>query len=169
MFKHLIKSLIILLLIPGLAMATAESCTYVCKSDGPNGGRKVTMTCTADSTDGSMDVTLDSTQLCDDGVTQVQDFMDPLWIYTITARPGGTAPTDASDFSMVDANGKTCVSATANGLNVIDATSTVEFYTEGPGGVSHYQRVDKDNDLTFSITNNIVNSAIIIFEWRLER
>ncbi len=112
----------------------------------------VLIQCTADASDGSMSAALN---------TETMNALSGRLIYNVTAYPGGTAPTDESDLAIVDSRGKSLMTAAGNGLNFIDSTTLTEKYTENAEGNDHYQSVHKGFPLTFTITGNSVNSAIM--------
>lgn len=103
-------------------------------------------TCTADAADGSVPALT---------VTGFYDF----YLFTIETWPGGTSPSDATDFTLSDATtGEDLLGGT--GADSIDATSTITLVPYSVGMDLFYTPIIK-GDLTLTITNNSVNSAII--------
>lgn len=117
----------------------------------------VLVTCTADASDASMSAAVPSTAMRQ---------LSGRYIYNIVTYPGGTAPTDNSDIAIADSDSYDVVTASGNGLNKIDATTTRAFYTEGPDGGDEYYLVHEDKTLTITQSNNSVNSAIVNYLFR---
>jgi hypothetical protein len=89
--------------------------------------------------------------------------VDGSFLYKVTVQPGGTAPTDASDLAITDSRSLSLMTAAGNGLDLVDATSTTQEYPEGPN-TDDFQMLHKAYPLTFVITNNSVNAAIVIID-----
>lgn len=147
------KILVILLcLFPASAWAGGTCVTTTESRYGPEDEKlKIVFACTADAADASMSYTLTESQMAN---------MHGLWTIIVTTYPGATAPTDASDLAITDGNGLAVMTAAGNGINFIDATSTLQEYTEGPNG-DQYFLADKEVPWTLTITNNLVNSAVV--------
>jgi hypothetical protein len=108
------------------------------------------LTCTCDTTPGTATATLG---------TEIMRNLSGKYGYTITTDPGSTAPTDASDLAISDSRGLALLTATVNGLNLVDATTTEQEYFEGPNGDS-YPLFSAAFPLTITLTNNAVNNSI---------
>lgn len=82
-----------------------------------------------------------------------------LYIYKFAIRYGGTS--DNSDLQILDEDGFTIISASGNGLNVIDnATNTSWIYGDGPtvGSTNAYPLGD-GKDWTITVTGNTENNS----------
>jgi hypothetical protein len=119
---------------------------------------RVTITLQADAADASLAVTLTAAQM---------EQLDGLFVYKVIVRPGATAPTDASDLAIEDSRGLVLMDATRNGLNLVDATSTLWNYTDGPTSGNHYHLLEEEFPVTITVTGNSVNSAIVILDLEL--
>jgi len=129
-------------------------------SDVGKMGKIVRLTCTASASDGSMAYTLTSTDMAK---------LAGYYLYTVTVypTPGGTAPTDLSDLAITDDRGVVILSATSNGANIVDATSSYQILperTSQEGTSDFYQKIHYDKELTVAITNSIVNSANVTID-----
>jgi hypothetical protein len=103
-------------------------------------------TCTADSGDGSM---LPYT------ITGFHDF----YLYSVETWPGGTAPTDNSDFTLTDpVTGEDLMGG--NGTNGIDATTAKTLLPRSAAMILNFDHMVKGN-LTLTIIHNYVLSAIM--------
>lgn len=108
------------------------------------------ITCVADSADGTLPATaIDLTAV------------DGYYLYEIRTSPGGTAPTDASDFTLADANGLDVLGGA--GTDGIDATSDLNFIPKKSDG-GYFYPIIQNESLTLTITNNSVNSATFTIE-----
>ena len=157
------KKLLLALLFSVFLASTAHA-ACVCTDAGLQGlgqaGKvRVVWTCTADTTPGTCtDAVEDSTMQAIGG----------RYLYTITTYPGGTAPTDATDLAITDSISKSYLSATGNGANLIDATSTLwNFADGGVGAENMYPLIHADRALTFTVTNQAVNNAVFYIEFEL--
>ena len=82
------------------------------------------------------------------------------WVFAVKSYPGTTAPTDATDLSIVDSDGLSLLGVADNGLNFIDATSTLAttFYNAHMATNSYWMPVAGEA-WTISTANNAVASA----------
>ena len=118
--------------------------------DGRSGNKVIVVTCSFDTTPG--------TAICNLPAT-VMDDLDGKYVYSFAVKPGATGPTDNSDLQIVDSRGITIVSASVNGKDVIDnTTSTGPFYGDGPAG-NHYPKGHFPYVWTVTVTNNAVNNS----------
>ena len=111
------------------------------------------MTCTFDTTPGTAVAAFPAT---------IQSYLNlGYYVYTFTIIPGTTGPTDNSDLQIKDSVGRTIISASGNGANVIDnATITSVIYGDGPtaGSTNHYPK-GSHYAWTITVTNNAVNNS----------
>ena len=159
------KKLFFTILFLSLAVKSFAACTCADSIDTHGliplgqGKYRVEITCTADATPGTCTDALDA---------DVMAAMAGKYLYTITTYPGGTAPTDATDLAITDSISKSYLSATGNGANLIDATSTLwDFADGGVGSENMYPLIHGDRPLTFTITNQAVNNAVMYIEFEL--
>ena len=111
---------------------------------GVNGRyRTLRLLCTADETDGSFDLAIP-----DDAMAFIGGWI----LERILTKPGGTAPTDASDLTLTDPEEATADLLATEGADIIDATSTLITVLTAP--VPLYAAH------VLHVANNIVNSAI---------
>ena len=166
--KRILITLLILAVWAGIANAAgtcvqatgSPSYVYAKTSVGSQLAAKVvTLTCTH-HTDNSLSVALAST---------IMDELSGWYVYSMKSIPSGvTAPTDATDFEITDADGLSLVGA--NGTDFIDATSTQKtlgyntFLT-----VNEYLSPVASETWTISTTNNAVASAIFTLKIYLAR
>lgn len=115
----------------------------------------VTLTFTADATNAAGTAWTCSPETVDSD-------LDGAYIYQVFANPGDTGPTDLSDLAVTDAAGLTPFSATGHGLNFIDNTTNTAKWTEDEAGNDWAYPVSKENPITWTITNNSVNSAVTV-------
>jgi hypothetical protein len=145
--KRLLIALIIMLIsVPSVALA-AGTCVFT-QSGSKSGSEHMwrQYTCTADAADGSVDAYT---------VIGFHDF----YIYSVETWPGATAPTDASDFTLLDAiTGEDLMGG--NGTDAIDATTPITVLPRSAAMSLNFYHMVKGN-LTLTITNNVVNSAIM--------
>ena len=149
MKKLWIAVLLILLLIsiPSTSVFAAGTCVLT-QSGSQSGGEHIwrQYTCTADAADGTV------------AAYTVTGFFD-FYIYSVETWPGGTAPTDASDFTLLDAiTGEDLMGG--NGTDAIDATTPKTVLPRSTAMNLNFYHMVKGN-LTLTITNNVVNSAIM--------
>ena len=103
-------------------------------------------TCTADASDGSVPAHT---------ITGLSGF----YLYSVETWPGATAPTDASDLTLLDATtGEDLLGG--NGTDAVDATTPKTIAPKSTAMDLNFYHMVKGN-LTMNITNNSVNSAII--------
>jgi len=101
--------------------------------------------CTADAADGSLPATT---------ITGFYDF----YIYSVETWSGTTSPTDATDFTLLDAvTGEDLMGG--NGTDAIDATTSNTVFPRSSFMSLNFYHMVKGN-LTLTITNNSVNSAV---------
>jgi hypothetical protein len=80
------------------------------------------------------------------------------YLYTIETWPGGTAPTDETDFTLLDAlTGEDLMGG--NGTNGIDATSKLTLIPKSAAMSLNLFHLVKGN-LTFVVSNQAVHSAV---------
>ena len=88
-------------------------------------------------------------------VTGFYDF----YIYSVETWPGAVAPTDATDFTLLDAvTGEDLLGG--NGTDAIDATTPKTIFPRSAAMALNFYHMVKGN-LTLTITNNAVNSAVM--------
>lgn len=146
--------LLIALLIPGLVLAAGTCVETAATFDDRI---VITITCTADA---ATAVFSDHTiaRAMTDAITTMRGTW---WLTVVKTRPGSTAPTTASDLTLEDASGYDVLGGA--GTNMIDATSTLDFYPQNSQGDYRYWPVV--STLTQKIANNAVNSAISIVDY----
>jgi hypothetical protein len=86
-----------------------------------------------------------------------------MWVYSGKAYPGGTAPTDASDLTIVATKTGTNKSIDilgANGVDALDATSTTTFLPEADIPYA----LDGEDVYTVTSANNAVAAAVVVIE-----
>jgi hypothetical protein len=110
----------------------------------------VTLTCTADSAAATYPATIINTLA---GVSKYN--LAGMYLYKVSAAPGGTAPTDATDLTITDVFGADLLGG--KGTNLIDATTITETLV-GPSGMYSPQLIT--GNITATISNNAVNSAV---------
>ena len=103
-------------------------------------------TCTADASNGSFPVLT---------VVGFQDY----YLFTVETWPGAPSPTDATDFTLTDSTTAEDLLG-GTGTDAIDATSTLTLIPYSSTMDLFYTPLIK-GDLTLTVTNNSVNSAII--------
>ncbi len=149
MKRLLITSIIALFIIGYVAMPVFAAGTWVLTQSGSQPGSDRMWrqyTCTADDSDGSAPAYT---------VTGFSGF----YIYSIETWPGGTAPTDATDFTLLDSTtGEDLLGA--NGTDAIDATTPKTIFPRSTAMSLNFYHLVK-GDMTINITNNSVNSAIM--------
>jgi hypothetical protein len=115
---------------------------------------KLVLTCTADATAHTFPATVIN-DLAVDSDGRTFDLRG-LKLYSVKAAPGGTAPTDATDLTITDEYGVDLIGG--RGTDFIDATSK----TWTPAGPATYNLPALiTGDVTVTITNNAVDSAIV--------
>ncbi len=113
--------------------------------------RTVTFICTADSSDGSYPATaMDTASL---------SYVTGWQLLKVSANPGGTAPTPLTDFTLTDGDGIDVLDG--NGIDLIDDVTSQSSYPQNDGVPVLQPVVDA---WTLAITNNSVNSAIIVIK-----
>ena len=147
MKKLLIVLIMLVLLIPTVALATG---TCVITQSGSQPGaehRWVHYTCTADGS-GLM------------AAYTVTGFFD-FYIYSVETWPGGTAPTDASDFTLLDAiTGEDLMGG--NGTDAIDATTPKTVLPKSAAaGLNFYHMVKGNLSLVIVQQAAATNNAIM--------
>jgi len=133
-----------LLLIPSITFG-AGTCVLD-QSGTQSGGNRMwrQYLCTADAADASM------------GAYTVTGFYD-FYLYSVETWPGSTAPTDATDFTLLEAvTGEDVMGG--NGTDAIDATTTSTVLPRSSFMSLNFYHMIKGN-MTLTITNNAVNSA----------
>ncbi len=104
----------------------------------------ITLTCTADASDGSFPETPLDTKISGR-------------LLALETNPGATAPTDNYEIALDDAEGHDVLEG--KGANRDTANTEKVSVVRG---AAEYSEVAKSDVLTFKITNNSVNSAIIV-------
>jgi hypothetical protein len=99
-----------------------------------------TFTATADSGDASFPATITTSKI--DG-----------FVFMVITNPGATGPTDDYDITLTDADG---VDVAAGYLADRDISNSEQYVLDRPRYV--------DGDLTITITNNSVNSAVSVIQ-----
>jgi hypothetical protein len=117
---------------------------------------RVTAVCTFDTSPGTAVAVLPQA---------IMTPMDGMYVLLVTVSPGSTAP-DAASVAISDSNGLALMTAAANGLNLVHATSTLDEYLEGPNGDS-YHLVDANLPWTVTVTDQATNNAIIYIKFEL--
>ena len=149
--KKLLTAFLLVLLIasPAMALPAVGDSTCVLTQTGSEPGAEHMWrqyTCTADSGDGSMAAYT---------ITGFNSF----YLYSVETWPGATAPTDATDFTLLNAiTGEDMMGG--NGTNGIDATSTLTLIPRSAAMELNFYHMVKYN-LSLVITNNSVLSAIM--------
>lgn len=116
--------------------------TFAQSSDGPI--RTITATCTASSTDGSFPA------------TALPAFEGRL--QTVRQNPGSPAPTDNYDYTIVDGDGIDRIQGVGANRDTANSEEELIVYTS----TGEHPVVDINETLTLTITNNSVNSAVIV-------
>lgn len=135
---------LMLLLSPLVAMAAVSTITYTEKMISNNVG-VITFTCTADSTDGTYLST----------VSNDKDIEG--YVFLVITNPGATGPTDdTTDIVLNDADG---IDIMGGEMTDVDETDSEQFVplVNSVFGSRYVKGV-----LTPVITNNAVNSAVIV-------
>ena len=147
-----------------LLMASQVQAACVCKTPGLDygigaaGKYRLIFTCTADGTPGTC---------TDDVAASVMSTIGGMYLYTVTAYKGGTAPDEAS-LAITDSIGKSYLDASGNGATLIHASSTLWDYPDGAvGSENHYPLIHADRPLTHTITDQATNNAIMLIEYEL--
>ena len=150
--KRLLTMLTVILFIAGCFITpayAAGSCVLTQSGTQPGSERMWRQyTCTADDSDGTVPAYT---------VTGFYDF----YIYSVETWPGGTAPTDASDFTLLDAvTGEDLLGG--NGTDAIDATTPKTILPRSASMSLNFYHMVKGN-LTLTITQQAAatNSAIM--------
>lgn len=140
----------------------AGTCAFVSAKDindsyGRTVGRVVEVLCTH-HTDKSLSADLDATTMKMLGGTKV---------YRVKSIPSATtAPSDATDLSIVDSDGLSLMGTTDNGANFIDATSTLETMLYNAVLTASEERyIIEGETLTIATANNDVASAIFTLKF----
>lgn len=110
---------------------------------------KLVLTCTGDAANGSFPATVLNT-------LQTDFRLEGLQFYSIKTIPGGTAPTDNSDITITDEYGVDLLGG--KGTNLISATLK-KWALFGPENFAVSALIT--GNTTITITNNVVNSAVI--------
>lgn len=135
---------LMLLLSPLVAMAAVSTITYTEKMISNNVG-VITFTCTADSTDGTYLST----------VSNDKDIEG--YVFLVITNPGATGPTDdTTDIVLNDADGIDIMGGEMTDVDETDSEQFVPLINSVFG--SRYVK----GVLTPVITNNAVNSAVIV-------
>ena len=147
--KRLLSTFILTLFIVGcftLPSFAAGTCVLTQSGTKPGGERMWRQyTCTADNPAGTIAYT----------VTGFYDF----YIYSIETWPGTTAPTDATDLTLIDATtGEDLLGG--NGTDAIDATTPKTVIPRSTAMSLNFYHMIKGN-MTLTITNNAVAEAIM--------
>ena len=144
--KKLMLALVMIALVYTQAFAVG-TWTLVASGSQPGTDRMWRQyTATADASTGSLPALT---------VTGFHDFA----LFTVETWPGAPSPTDATDFTLSDAvTGEDLMGGT--GTNGIDATTPISLIPYSTGMDVYYTPLIKGN-LTLTVTNNSVNSAII--------
>jgi len=146
-----IAFVILLITTPALAILPAGDSTCVLTQTGSGvqpGAEHMWRhyICTADSGDGSVDAYT---------ITGFFDF----YLYSVETWPGAVAPTDATDFTLLDLiTGEDLMGG--NGTNGIDATTPKTIIPRSAAMNLNFHHMVKGN-LSLAITHNSVLSAIM--------
>ena len=161
--KHLI--IILSILLAAVSAQAAGTCvesgtnpTYIYTAEGYRAGSIVTLLCTH-HTDNSLSAAVAASTMAK---------LAGKYVFLIKSYPGTTAPTDATDLSIVDSDGLSLIGVADNGLNFIDATSTKAtlFYNATLGTNMYYMPVAGEA-WTISTANNAVASATFYLKFYL--
>ncbi len=106
--------------------------------------RRINFSCVADSADGSIPA------------TELPKFEGRL--ISLHTNPGATAPTDNYDITLIDGDGIDRL----QGVGANRDTATSEQLPIVYSGTSVGPPVSKDETLTLTFANNVVNSAIVV-------
>lgn len=110
------------------------------------------LTCTADAANGSFPAMVINPLAVD--INNSSFDIRGLKLYSVKAIPGDTAPTDATDCTITDADGVDLLGG--KGADLIDATSKT-WVPFGPSTFALPALIT--GDISINITNNSVNSA----------
>lgn len=142
----------------------AGTCAWQSTTDVNDGvdtvGSVVTLLCTH-HTDNSLSVELSSSTMSE---------LAGKYVFAVKSYPGSTAPTDATDLSIADSDGLSLMGVADNGLNFIDATSTLAtmFYNSNLSTNMYWLPIDGEA-WTISTANNAVASATFYLKFYLVR
>jgi len=151
----LATALVALFCSPGFAAmdCTGDNGDIYVGGEGGKGDKTAVITCTFDDDPGTAVDTIPAA---------IMRQLDDMYLYTIVTKPGSTAPTDQSDMAITDCNSVTILSASNNGQDVIDATSTVgPFYAENGAGDNFYPKIHEWCAWTVTVTNQEVDTGAI--------
>lgn len=109
--------------------------------------RKITATCVADAADGSFPA------------TALPAFEGRLLAFA--TNPGATAPTDNYDLVVTNQHGHDVLQGLGANRDTANTEQMPVVYT----GTGTHPAVDESDVLTLAITNNVVNSAIIVIDF----
>ena len=141
--------IIILLLVLPTSVFAAGACVLTQTGSQPGASKMWRQyTCTADAADGTV------------AAYTVTGFYD-YYIYSVETWPGATAPTDASDFTLLDAvTGEDLLGG--NGTDAIDATTPKTILPKSAAaGLNFYHLVKGNLTLTVVQQAAATNSAIM--------
>lgn len=143
---------IFFMLVTPIISWSAMTCSESGSIDTTPNIRITNLICTFDTTSGTAVYTLDSGQMGLLNDRLITGF------YTI---PGTTGPTINSDLTIADSRGVNIVSASINGLDVVDnSTSTGPFYGNTTGGLNYFPILHSKYPVTITVTNNAVNNSL---------
>lgn len=164
--KRLITIISALLLACVFAVESRAAGTCVESGTNPTGiydgnqlrGEVVTLLCTH-HTDNSLSAAVSASTMAK---------LAGKYVFAVKSYPGTTAPTDATDLSIVDSDGLSLLGVADNGLNFIDATSTLAttFYNSHIGTNTYWMPVTGET-WTISTANNAVASATFYLKFYL--
>jgi len=146
--KKLLLMIICLICIPSVVLA-AGACVLTQSGSQPGSDKMWRQyTCTADAGDGTV------------AAYTVVGFYDR-YIYSVETWPGAVAPTDASDFTLLDATtGEDLLGG--NGTDAIDATTPKTIFPKSAAmGLNFYHMVKGDLTLTIVQETAKTNSAVM--------
>jgi hypothetical protein len=110
---------------------------------------EITLDCRADAAAATFDAVVLN------GLSGVPDILG-LKLYNVKAWPGSTAPTDATDLTITDAEGIDILGG--RGTDLIDATTMTSCCA---GSINTEMPMPIMGPITINITNNAVNAAVI--------
>jgi len=145
----------------GMAQA-AMTCVETSRIKGSlPGSWHFDITCTFDATPGTAVGAIPTTAPNGRSMSIMEIINQGLIVYNFSIIPGATGPTDNSDLQIADSSGVIIISASGNGLDVIDnATITSQIMGDGQNS----DRYPKGNGLAWipTVTNNAVNNSSFI-------
>lgn len=142
---------VLFVLLTPITSWSAMTCSESGSVDSTPNVRITNLVCTFNTTPGTAVYVLTSEQM---------GLLNDRLITGFYIIPGATGPTINFDLAIADSRGVNIVSASVNGLDVIDnSTSTGPIYGNTPEGLNYFPILHSKYPITVTVTNNAVNNS----------